>query len=338
MMFDATSAAVQDFIKPYTDESIASTPLRSLVTAMLNENGRDSEGRQIINDKDGVEWGQVMKSFYKSFVPGSAVSIMNLYDAETGKASTYDTSYRSPYYERIEQTGFKWDKQDLEGGFKGLVKDYKVLDRQNYLDRLKITTTTESSREDYLKTNAVKFQNSQDLYIAVSAAKRQLGTPVVLKVLKGEGFSPQDAILMVRGEFKPEKVPENVMEKKINTIRKLRTFEEREEFKSVIKESGADNTDLYKALYALPLDNAGEYESTVDEEEEQYREGLATGGEVSTPVPNAPIEPDERINKLTGLPYNEGAGTAYMDQDDPMRRMNMAAGGKVLNQLRRNCK
>jgi len=335
MMFDATSAAVQDFIKPYTDESIASTPLRSLVTAMLNENGRDSEGRQIINDKDGVEWGQVMKSFYKSFVPGSAVSIMNLIDAETGKASTYDTSYRSPYYERIEQTGFKWDKQDLEGGFKGLVKDYRVLDRQNYVDRLKITTTTESSREDYLKTNAVKFQNSQDLYIAVSAAKRQLGTPVVLKVLQGEGFSEQDAILMARGEFKPEKVPENVMEKKINTIRKLRTFEEREEFKSVIKESEADNTDLYKALYALPLDNAGEYETTVDEKEEQYRERLATGGEVSTPVPNAPIEPDERINKLTGLPYNEGAGTAYMDQDDPMRRMNMAAGGKATTRVGR---
>ena len=61
------------------------------------------------------------------------------------------------------------------------------------------------------------------------------------------------------------------------------------------------------------------------------------GGEVSTPIPNAPAEPDERINKLTGLPYNAGAGTAYMDQDDPMRRMNMAAGGKVLNQLKRNC-
>ena len=61
------------------------------------------------------------------------------------------------------------------------------------------------------------------------------------------------------------------------------------------------------------------------------------GGEVSTPVPNAPIEPDERINKLTGLPYNEGAGTAYMDQDDPMRRLNMASGGKVLNKLRGGC-
>ena len=329
MMYDATEAAVLDFIKPYTDESIASTPLRSLVTAMLNENGRDSEGRQIINDKDGVEWGQVMKSFYKSFVPGSVVSVMNLIDAETGKASTYDTSYRNPKYERIEQTGFKWDKQDLEGSFKSLVKDYRVLDRQNYIDRLKINTTVESSREDYLKTNAVKFQNSQDLYITVAAAKRQLGTPIVLKVLQGEGFSEQDAILMARGEFRPEKVPEDVMKKKISTIKKLRTFEEREEFKSVIKESEAENTDLYKALYALPLDNAGEYETTVDEKEKEYREELATGGVVSEPVANAPIEPDERIDKLTGLPYNERAGMAYMDIEDPLRALNMAAGGRV---------
>ena len=71
----------------------------------------------------------------------------------------------------------------------------------------------------------------------------------------------------------------------------------------------------------------------------------ATGGEVSKEVPNAPAEPDERINKLTGLPYNEEAGPAYMDQDDPMRLLNMAAGGrvknnkggKVYNTLKRNC-
>ena len=134
---------------------------------------------------------------------------------------------------------------------------------------------------------------------------------------------------MVRGEFKPEKVPEDVMKKKISTIKKLRTFEEREEFKSVIKESEAENIDLYNALYALPLDNAGEYETTVDDKEEEYREGKAVGGVVSTPVPNAPSEPDERIDKLTGLPYNERAGTAYMDISDPLRALNMAAGGRV---------
>jgi len=55
----------------------------------------------------------------------------------------------------------------------------------------------------------------------------------------------------------------------------------------------------------------------------------ATGGKVSSIIPNAPVEPDERINKLTGIPYNEEAGTAYMDEDDPMRVLSMAAGGRV---------
>ena len=41
------------------------------------------------------------------------------------------------------------------------------------------------------------------------------------------------------------------------------------------------------------------------------------GGEVD--IPNAPSEPDERINKLTGLPYNYEAGASYMDEDDPLR-------------------
>ena len=63
----------------------------------------------------------------------------------------------------------------------------------------------------------------------------------------------------------------------------------------------------------------------------------ATGGKVSSIIPNAPVKPDERINKLTGIPYNEEAGTAYMDEDDPMRVLSMAKGGKVLKQLKRNC-
>ena len=81
-----------------------------------------------------------------------------------------------------------------------------------------------------------------------------------------------------------------------------------------------------------------ETENPSDEPDEVYeRLSKAVGGEVSEPVPNAPTEPDERINKLTGRPYNEDAGTAHMDQDDPMRRMNMAAGGKVIKQLKGNC-
>ena len=60
---------------------------------------------------------------------------------------------------------------------------------------------------------------------------------------------------------------------------------------------------------------------------EGYKVPFNTGGEVE--VPNAPAEPDERIDKLTGRPYNMQAGTAYMDADDPLRRLGFMGGGTV---------
>ena len=54
--------------------------------------------------------------------------------------------------------------------------------------------------------------------------------------------------------------------------------------------------------------------------------GLKKGGEVN--VPNAPSEPDERIDKMTGIPYNLQAGSAFMDEEDPLKVL-MNDGGKV---------
>ena len=50
------------------------------------------------------------------------------------------------------------------------------------------------------------------------------------------------------------------------------------------------------------------------------------GGEVM--VPNAPAEPDERIDKMTGQPYNRQAGSAFMDETDPFKVL-MNSGGSV---------
>ena len=57
------------------------------------------------------------------------------------------------------------------------------------------------------------------------------------------------------------------------------------------------------------------------------KEFFNKGGKVS--VPNAPKEPDERINKLTGVPYNVEAGGAFMDQTDEGKilRQGYAVGG-----------
>ena len=54
--------------------------------------------------------------------------------------------------------------------------------------------------------------------------------------------------------------------------------------------------------------------------------GFEKGGKVS--VPNAPVEPDERVDKITGQPYNQQAGSAFMDETDPFKVL-MNKGGQV---------
>ena len=59
------------------------------------------------------------------------------------------------------------------------------------------------------------------------------------------------------------------------------------------------------------------------------RQQFLKGGVVE--VPNAPKEPDERINKVTGLPYNYQAGSAFMDELDPQKveRQGFSVGSLV---------
>ena len=60
----------------------------------------------------------------------------------------------------------------------------------------------------------------------------------------------------------------------------------------------------------------------------EQRYGKNKGGEVLD-VPNVPKEPDQRIDKMTGLPYDQQAGTAFVDQEDPLRRLGFGDGGYI---------
>lgn len=60
-------------------------------------------------------------------------------------------------------------------------------------------------------------------------------------------------------------------------------------------------------------------------------EFFAKGGLVE--VPNASSEPDERIDKMTGQPYNIQAGSAFVDEEDPEKRLLFSLGGIVAEAL-----
>ena len=67
---------------------------------------------------------------------------------------------------------------------------------------------------------------------------------------------------------------------------------------------------------------------------EQSRIRRDVGGIVED-VPQVPKEPDERIDKLTGRPYNEQAGGAFIDAEDPLRRLGFVGGGVIDNPIGR---
>ena len=69
----------------------------------------------------------------------------------------------------------------------------------------------------------------------------------------------------------------------------------------------------------------------VDGEEEILNK--AVGGEVD--VPRAAPEPDERIDKMTGLPYNIQAGIPFRDEEDPIKRLGLAGGGITSDPMQR---
>ena len=63
----------------------------------------------------------------------------------------------------------------------------------------------------------------------------------------------------------------------------------------------------------------------LEREQRAARGDFAKGGEVYN-VPQVPREPDERIDKMTGLPYDRQAGEAFIDEED---RKTFNQGGKV---------
>ena len=77
-----------------------------------------------------------------------------------------------------------------------------------------------------------------------------------------------------------------------------------------------------KALTGRPL-----LEDEPNETKERGPLRFKKGGEVD--IERAASEPDERIDKMTGMPYDQQAGTAFVDEEDPLRRMGFGRGGEV---------
>tara|TARA_R110002050_G_scaffold152112_1_gene279449 strand:- start:7393 stop:13005 length:5613 start_codon:yes stop_codon:yes gene_type:complete len=347
---EAVQAAIVEFTTPYVSTSIATGPIASLAQGFMNEDGRDAEGRVIFTQKDGLNFKNLRKSLARSFVPGSLISLGKLDDtgalaglpfaSEDAKPNEYTMQYRDPDSEIVAQGGVNWRRKngaDLQRGFKDLINSYNIIEGRNSKDRISFATIDEAV-QDYLNVNTARFQNQQDLYLAAQAADRLFGRGRALDILTDNGFSTEAAGSLIVGNFVPESTGkiDDIVEDLTSQYVALKTQKEKDVFLSKMFEAKTLIQGMESQLTNLPLDNAQAFDPEQELEDLLIRTGRtkkSTGGEVSELIPNAPSEPDERINKLTGIPYNEGAGAAYMDTDDPLRVLKMNKGGSLYSRV-----
>lgn len=334
-LFVAAADAALVVANPFITESIATKAVTDVLYAMRSRDGKTAEGKTLLppSMSAGDKAAEILYQLYTAVEPGSVTSIRklgNYVDAYTGE-ELEKLGPVNKYAFITNVTGANLKQHDPESQLKFEVYGYSKNKRSNIAPTIKIgKDTTASVFDSYIARQSKEYEYQQKLFSKVQAYSSLYGRYKTLETLKEAGLSGIAAEYIYNGEFKPTKPPS--VENRVLEVLKTELSEDSSEYIEAWKASQEFNS-VFDALDGISLygDNA-ENPLEIDFDE-LSRLRRATGGEVSQPVPNAPSEPDERINKLTGLPYNEEAGPAYMDESDPMRVLNMAAGGRVKKNL-----
>ena len=211
-----------------------------------------------------------------------------------------------------------------EDRFISKAREYNRL--KNYA-RTKPTARFGKKSDDYFGewTNytAKKFDAAQNLYRNVQAMQ-DLGFSdrrIVTLMEKAGLTSTSENRLMLKGQFSADTLTKK---QKIDMIGKLKDEGEKNPSELI--------QDFLDFANRLDLSAEGNKAREAMNQEifkqmsaDEFRKNFKKGGEVD--VPDAKKEPDERIDKMTGLPYNIQAGTLGIDEEDPEKRLGLQEGG-----------
>ena len=334
-LFVAASDAALVLANPFITESIATKAVTDVLYAMRSRDGKTAEGKTLLppSMSSGDKAAKILYTLYEAVEPGSITSILKLDD--------YIDAYSGEENEKLgpvnkyafisNVTGANLKQHDPESQLKFEVYGYSKNKRANISTSIRIgKDTTASILESYVARQSKEYEYQQKLFSKVQAYSSLYGRYRTLETLKEAGMTGTAAEYIYAGQFKPTKPPS--VDNRVLDVIKNDLSEDSTEYMEAWKTSQEYNS-LFDNLNSLSLYGDDAENPLEIDFDEIARLRKSTGGEVSEEVPNAPAEPDERINKMTGLAYNEEAGPAYMDQDDPLRLLNMAAGGRVKKNL-----
>lgn len=307
-LFEAAKDTAVSLLEPFASQEM-------ITEAILNSG---------IKYKNGyIDEAEFLGDVLQTFVPGSATSIQRYVEALNEEPNRYTGEPRNAENELMaNMTGVRFTKYDPELNLSFAVRDYNRIEDANRSKKFLYDTDPEQYIQEYKDQQKSVYAAQQDLFKLVNAYTTLYGYQEAMNVLQDNGISRSTAASLVKGQFTATRPRGDVLTvemynslKKVNpeTARK-KVLEYRDSLSNVRAE--LNGSSLYTPDYKL------------DTSTDTYREGKAKGGEVLD-VPNVPREPDQRIDKMTGLPYDQQAGTAFVDEEDPLRRLGFKGGGEV---------
>ena len=300
-------------VTPYTDQAIVTEAFTDILIAAMSGDGRTPNGEQLLPKDDPEAWLNTIPHILNAFVPGTITSLQNIGIAADGEL----------------YPGVRTPKKDLSTELirNGLGIPTKLLRPEQVIyfaggsykqnasatNRPRIGADVEG--EDYVKAMKKRYENlykyQQDLYMSVDSVLTQLG-PARTQEFLAQQIGQKAAFSVLNNMFYLPEVLELEEFLKLKDV----TAEEAIQYQSELID--ARNRAMYTRL--IP----------VEEKDGPDRSAFKKGGEVL--IPQAPDEPDERIDKMTGRPYIEQAGGAFIDEED---RSGFAGGGSLLTKVSR---
>lgn len=312
---DAIFEATEAFLAPYIEESIFTKAILDIGIAKASSDGRTPEGKEIFTPGlDNVE--KSIKAFEHlalAFEPGSIKSLRDLAGSalEVPNRNTgQPKDLRAELFTNL--TGIRFTELRPEDALMYSVKDYNYKSQNIVRPQAKYGMKASEVETRYDQRQRQLYEYQQDLYAKYAAAEQLMGRGAASRVLLDSGLSEKQVEFLIANRFFPEEPSETLM---LDMYEKL---PEEEKLK---------NGDAIAAMWRRYAQYSRTKLIRPVEEPKVERERRAKGGEVF--VPQAPTEPDERIDKVTGLPYNIQAGSAFIDEEDPEKRMAFMQGGTV---------
>ena len=320
VLVNATADTLLALLKPYYSETVLTKGVADIVFATMATDGRTPEGKELFSPGLSIaEKGENLAYHILNFAaPGTITSLAQLAKAAfevpnktTGKPKSFEAELAT------NLTGVRFKEVVPKDSLMFAVKGYKFKVSQIIAAKPNYVLKGEELRERNRQRQKALYKEEQELYRQIMATETVIKGPATMQILLDNGISKKKASLLMSGFFEAEKPSKNMMYQILQKTPTDLPKETQETFEGLQQ----DYMDMRLVPLIVPK------EPTARETESMSRMQKAKGGTVD--VPNAPAEPDERIDKLTGRPYNQQAGAAYMDEEDPMRRLGFGKGGRI---------